>query len=140
MRIHHKLSSCPMTNYQPSQFEMRNCHGLTSSLMRFSFHHSLKILKQSKLLIKKVKNLLPMGDQIYHTKPRKMTYHYSGCAYVLNHGFCSISSGPTNCHAKQEQVLLASGMEPRISSQQVKSLTTGFSNVLCYVFFISIFF
>jgi hypothetical protein len=81
-----------------------------------------------------------MGDQTYHTKPRQMTYHYNGCAYVLNHGFCSISSGPTNCHAKQEQVLLAPGMEPRTSSQEVKSLTTGFSNVLWYVFFISIFF
>jgi hypothetical protein len=86
MRICHRLSSGPMTNYQPSQFEMSNHHRLTSSLMTFSFRHSLKTSKQSKLSIKRsklsVKKLLPTGDRTYLIKPRQITYHYTSSNHI----------------------------------------------------------
>jgi hypothetical protein len=66
-----------MVNHQSSQFEMRNRHGLTLILMTFSFRHSLKTSKQSKLLIKNVqivsKNLQLTRDRL--TKPPQITYH-----------------------------------------------------------------
>jgi hypothetical protein len=51
-------------NHQPSQFEIRNRHGLIPSPMIFLFCHSLKTSKLSKL---SVKNFLLPGDRTYRT-------------------------------------------------------------------------